>query len=31
VAIGIDHLAAVFDIVLQPNVNVAVEFFHEQV
>ena len=31
VAVGIDHLAAVFDIVLQPNVNVAVEFFHEQV
>jgi len=31
VAIGIDHLAAVFDIVLQPNVNVAVKFLHEQV
>ena len=31
VAVGIDHFAAVFDIALQPNVNVAVEFLHEQV
>lgn|SRR5208282_5595715 len=31
VAIGIDHFAAVFDIALQPNVNVAVEFLNEQV